>query len=74
MKPTEFGGIKMRQVLLDCGKTSLTTQRHTVSIEPKNWKLGECPERLKLSVFGLRVGLRSKKLEGFLFQERNTEN
>ena len=50
-------GIKMRNILLIgfffiCDKTTSTAQRHVVSMAPKNWKLGECSELLKLTVFG----------------------
>ena len=41
------------------------TQHHAVSLAPQNWKLGECYETLKLSVFGRRIDPKLKKLEKF---------
>ena len=45
--------------------TTSKTQRHAISMSPKKWKLRECSESLKLSVFGRQIDLKLKKLEGF---------
>ena len=37
-----------------CDKTTSTTQRHVVSMAPKNWKLGGCSDPQELSAFELK--------------------
>ena len=41
------------------------TQRHTLSVTPKNWEFGEWSEPRKLSVFQRKIDLKLQKPEGF---------
>ena len=43
------------------GKTTLKTQRHAVSMTPKNWEFREYSEPRKLSIFGRRIDLKLKR-------------
>ena len=51
-------------------KTTSIKQHHSVTMGPKNWKLGERSEHLKCSVSESRVGPKLRKLEGFFFLGR----
>ena len=61
-------GIDIRKfcssVVFISDKTTSTTQRHAASMASKSWKLGECSEPQKLSVFRIvRIGPKLNKLE-----------
>ena len=55
------------------GKTTLVTQLHVVSMEPKGCNLGECSEPRKPSIFLRRIGPTLKKLERFFLGEEYEE-
>ena len=57
-----------------CDETKSETQRHAVTMAPKDWEFGKCSEPQKFDVFGRRIDLKLKKPEGFFFQKGNTEN
>ena len=64
MKPTKI----LLNILFD-----LTLQCHAVSMALRYLMLGERSELQKLSVFGHRIGLKMKKLEGFFPGEEYRE-
>ena len=48
-----------------CDKTKSKTQRHAISMTPKNWEFAECSESRKRRVFGCQIGSKLKKLDFF---------